>query len=286
MATSECDDLSGNDIELTSNTDEAEEGHSSKDGKLSRKAARRLQNFERIREAHKSKRRARKEERRKKKLEEDSDVDPNRPTKKELHQQIRTRMLAALNGDGPRVCIDLSMSHNMNTKEIHKLAGQVGRLYGSNRKAEKPFHMYLSSLDPAGQIYDSCVKRNQGFDQYLIDRSDQHHTSLFKKEEIVYLTPDSTNVLEDLDKSIVYIIGGLVDETPNKCHTLTSAKEHGIQTARLPIDEYMRKAPSGTYSKILTVNQVFDILLTLYNTNDWKKALTAGVPPRTGFVVR
>ena len=35
MATSECDDLSGNNIELTSNADEAEEGHSTKDGKLS-----------------------------------------------------------------------------------------------------------------------------------------------------------------------------------------------------------------------------------------------------------
>ncbi|XP_072045383.1 tRNA methyltransferase 10 homolog B-like [Amphiura filiformis] len=263
---------------------------------MSRKAKRKLEHFERVREAHKLKRRQRKEERRKvKELHQEQGEHSgvasaancsNRPTKKELNQQIKKRMQEAMDGPGPRICIDLSMAHTMNTKEIHKLAGQIGRLYGSNRKAEKPLHLWLSSLDTSGQIYDSCVKRNDGFDNYLIDKSDKTHTEIFKTEDIVYLTPDSTNVLEQLESDKVYIIGGLVDETPNKFYTLTNAKDHGLQTARMPIDEYMKKTPSGTYNKILTVNQVFDILLTLHNTGDWKQALSAGVPPRIGYVLR
>lgn len=36
---------------------------------------------------------------------------------------------------------------------------------------------------------------------------------LFDTNDIIYLTPDATDILEELDKDKVYVIGGIVDES-------------------------------------------------------------------------
>jgi tRNA (guanine9-N1)-methyltransferase len=61
----------------------------------------------------------------------------------------------------------------------------------------------------------------------------------WKKEEIVYLSAESENVLDKLDETKVYVIGGLIDHNHHKgvCHE--KAIEMGWTHARLPIDEYV-----------------------------------------------
>lgn len=39
---------------------------------------------------------------------------------------------------------------------------------------------------------------------------------LFDKHDLVYLTSDSSNVLEKLDPSRVYVVGGIVDRNRHK----------------------------------------------------------------------
>ncbi|NWU14163.1 TM10B methyltransferase, partial [Cephalopterus ornatus] len=129
---------------------------------------------------------------------------------------------------------------------------------------------------------------------FQMDTTPESYLDLFPLDAIVYLTPDSENVLEDIDPDKVYVLGGLVDESIHKQLTLRRAQEQSLQTARLPIREYMVKAPNSRnyHSETLAINQgegllrVFDILCTYYETRSWPAALKAGVSSGKGYVLR
>lgn len=88
----------------------------------------------------------------------------------------------------------------------------------------------------------------------------ESYLDLFDKEKIVYLTSESDNILTDLEKDHVYIIGGLIDHNHHKglCHKIASGKclnfdmdytytktntyllsDLGLRHARLPLDQHI-----------------------------------------------
>ncbi|CAN6253458.1 unnamed protein product [Urochloa humidicola] len=87
---------------------------------------------------------------------------------------------------------------------------------------------------------------------------------------------DAETVLDDLDMSKIYIIGGLVDRNRWKGITQKKAAEQGIQSAKLPIGNYLKMSSS----QVLTVNQVFEIMLKFVETRDWKTAFFHVIPQR------
>ncbi|EPY78656.1 RNA (guanine-9-)-methyltransferase domain-containing protein 3 [Camelus ferus] len=121
-----------------------------------------------------------------------------------------------------------------------------------------------------------------------LDITEEDCFSLFPLETLVYLTPDSEHALEDVDLNKVYILGGLVDESVQKKVTFQKAQEHSVKTARLPIQEYMvrRQNEKNYHSEILAINQVFDILSTYFDTQNWPEALKKGVSSRKGYVLQ
>ena len=84
----------------------------------------------------------------------------------------------------------------------------------------------------------------------------------------------------------MYVIGGLVDDSVKKNSTSSYAQNHGIKTAKLPIQEHCERAGSGTFKQIFTINQVFEILMKKANGSDWPQALSNCIPIKTGFVAK
>lgn len=103
----------------------------------------------------------------------------------------------------------------------------------------------------------SIFERVDGFERLPLDRTTHHYSECFDKDDIIYLTAESSEVIYTLDPSKVYIIGGIVDHNRMKGHCHELATQAGIRTARLPIQEYL----INDKRTVITVNQVFEILL-------------------------
>ena len=188
----------------------------------------------------------------------------------------------------------------MTPKEINSLSQQIRYCYASNRKSKNPVYISVANLSGAtlNHMKDVC-----GFPDQWLSRAFSYSTtksviemhanddvnkdgnakdkdvnySKDGKSKLVYLTSDSTNVLEHLDDSKVYIIGGIVDRNRLKRAAISKAETLGVATAKLPLDDYFKLVTT----KVLTCNHVFDILLKYRELgNDWKKAMLEVLPVR------
>ncbi|XP_034005946.1 LOW QUALITY PROTEIN: tRNA methyltransferase 10 homolog B [Trematomus bernacchii] len=135
----------------------------------SRNVSRKQQHWERHMAAKKSKR---KEEKQRKKInrEKESGSSPDSPQfTKRVMKAITEERLAEAQCVGLKLCVDLSMSDSMSDKELGRLAGQLRRLYGLNRKASRPFHLLLTDLREDSRLYRECLRKNHaGFHNYMV----------------------------------------------------------------------------------------------------------------------
>ncbi|KAH6768774.1 tRNA protein [Perilla frutescens var. frutescens] len=187
--------------------------------------------------------------------------------KKERLEQARV--------DGQNVVIDLEFAHLMSSTELSSLVQQIMYCYAINGRCALPAHIWLTGCK--GEMQNQLM-RIPGYDKWMIEKEDQSYIETFQdqKENLVYLTADSENVLDELDAKSIYIIGGLVDRNRWKGLTMNKANDQGIKTAKLPIGSYLKMSSS----QVLTVNQVVEILLKFLKSKDWKQSFFEVIPPR------
>ncbi|DAZ92771.1 TPA: hypothetical protein N0F65_008153 [Lagenidium giganteum] len=177
------------------------------------------------------------------------------------------------NSPNQRIAIDLSFDAIMNEKEINSLSKQIKFSYGVLRQMETPFALSLFRCSPA---------LRQGLDRFSAANwhvlwHDAPVSEVLEPSNVVYLSPDSPNVLEALDASKTYVIGGIVDKTRRKGETLKAAEIAGVQTARLPIQEHIKER----LDHILNVNTVVEVLCRFHeNGGNWERALKESLPQR------
>jgi len=104
------------------------------------------------------------------------------------------------------------------------------------------------------------------------------------KNQIIYLTAESDNELDNIESDKYYVIGAMVDHNRYKGYTHELATKLEYKTAKLPILKYM-KYTEGPKRLVITVNQVFAILAAYWSWKDWRKALAFAIPPRKGLIL-
>ncbi|KAJ8588923.1 hypothetical protein M405DRAFT_818892 [Rhizopogon salebrosus TDB-379] len=191
-----------------------------------------------------------------------------------------------------QVVIDLGFDDMMTEKEVASLTSQLAYTYSANRRSLTPFASLLfTSLDGRTKerldaINDAGYKRwtntqwwEEGYDRIWAPILDSHSgdDSNARRASVIYLTADSEEELMELKEDEIYVIGGICDHNRYKNLCLNKAQTSSIRHARLPIGRYIA---SLTTRKVLTVNQVFEILLKWVETRDWEKAFWSVIPRR------
>ncbi|XP_032530761.1 tRNA methyltransferase 10 homolog B isoform X2 [Chiroxiphia lanceolata] len=175
------------------------------EGALSRNALRKRRRWERVVAARRGKRRQERQRRRARRAPGRGDgagtavgsgpagpAQPPLPRGRVPAALARERLLQA-RAAGPRLCLDLGVAGGMTEKESGRLASQIRRLYGANRRAARPFWLCLTEFAAGTLIYEQCLRMNDGFARYLMDTTPESYLDLFPLDAIVYLTPDSEN---------------------------------------------------------------------------------------------
>lgn len=173
---------------------------------------------------------------------------------------------------GQPLVFDMSYDRHMMRREMENTISQLMESEGWNRRSVDPFHLHFCNLQPDGAYHRELLKRygQETWDRLFITSSSQRHVDIFPREDLVYLTADSPNVLSKYDHSKVYIIGALVDRSIQSGVSLANAKRLNLSTARLPLDEYLHWEIGA---KNLTLDQMIRIMMTAKETGSWKKAL-------------
>lgn len=178
-----------------------------------------------------------------------------------------------------RVVIDCSFESMMNESDTHHLCKQLSYCYARNRRMDAPLQFYITSCSKESKTLNHLNKSGVlNWDVHLKEEFYLDVFSMESKENIVYLTSDSPNEIDEFDEKKVYIIGGFVDHNHHKSYCYDLAVKHGISHAQLPISKYMHMKTR----QVLTVNQVFEIISRFVECKDWKQAFIATLPKRKG----
>ncbi|NWH25638.1 tRNA methyltransferase 10 homolog C [Grus americana] len=184
---------------------------------------------------------------------------------------------------GQPLIFDMSYEKDMSVREVANTVRQIVLSEGCNRRSVDPFHIHFCNFKDDSLYHKEFIKHyREAWGKLLITVTDQCYTDVFPKDKLIYLTADSPKVMKTFDHDKIYIVGSMVDRSIKTGVSLARAKRLGLETAALPLEKYLLW---NTGAKNLTLDQMMQILLTLKDTGDWKKALEF-VPKRKycGFV--
>lgn len=210
------------------------------------------------------------------------------------------------------IVLDCDFDNLMRDHERVSLASQITRCYSDNKNSKFRAHLTISSfgghlrerfevllksvhLQWKGMRFmdEDFVETAEKAKEWMTDTRGKPFKGAFAKYadlepaqieelkqqgEVVYLSSESDDTLEELKPFSTYIVGGLVDKNREKgiCHK--RAVQRGVRTAKLPIGKYLDMASR----KVLATNHVNEIMVQWLESGDWGEAFMKVMPKRKG----
>lgn len=181
--------------------------------------------------------------------------------KKYEKQRRAENAVKAMHSD-VNVCIDLSFNNANSPREQRSLIKQCTLAYAAIRNSAHGVALHISSLQ--GEV--GAALESQGIEQWHIRRHETSAFDVFDRENIVVLSPDADEILQEFDPSKIYIVGGIVDRTVRSNLTLDRACEQGVASLRLPVKEFFPQAQSH----VINIDQVVSLFCNFQETGDWQ----------------
>nr|OQO31713.1 hypothetical protein B0A51_01061 [Rachicladosporium sp. CCFEE 5018] len=211
------------------------------------------------------------------------------------------------------ILIDCDFDELMRDNERISLGGQITRSYSDNKGSTYRAHLTVCSfLGKLRERFDGIMggvyKNYRGtrfLEQDFVDVAEQakvwmgnvgggelkgafekyadsDHDLLRDQGEVVYLSSEAEETLNELKPYSTYIIGGLVDKNREKGICYKRATQRGLRTAKLPVGDYLEMSSR----KVLATNHVNEIMLKWLECGDWGDAFMKVIPKRKGGKLR
>lgn len=219
-----------------------------------------------------------------------------------LQRQLRQAKLLVAARLSDYLIIDCSFSHEYNQNEstlrnyYDRLQLKIHSCFTSIYRYHSPSFVLLCNL--------SANEKNQSLrNSPFCHATSVSYLDLFPREQLIYLSPDSPNIMTEYEHNSIYILGGIFEKSrlkhpKRKFFSLLSSKNRTVNlrkgeawtdsTSIFATAEifkvksiYSIQAISNAQSRfssnasaVLSLNQVYNILMTLKHTNNnWSDAL-------------
>lgn len=181
-----------------------------------------------------------------------------------------------------KIIFDCSFDETMTKKIASSVSRQMITASGNNRRTTRPFDIHICNLDSQTKLAKHLLHNMPNILQSPLECHEECFTKLYPKDNFIYLTPYSPNVLREYNPADTYIIGGLIEKNYASDAANSRAKQLGIRSAWFPVNKYLNW---GSADKGIPLNITIDILLEFKNSRDWRNALKC-TPKRKSVIKR
>lgn len=188
----------------------------------------------------------------------------------------------------PCIAFDMSYFGCMNDLEVKALARQLQLCYTAVRRQVRPFNLLMCGLPPSAPVRAAPAEPASAHNAALtgapllsselakmawaqwavLTPTEQAPWEVFPPGDLVYLSSEAADELQDVQSGKTYIIGGLVDHKEKPSVSLARAQAHGIPTAKLPLARYVKMRKPA-----LSTSAVVQILMLYHELGDWGQAI-------------